>query len=84
VVQGGRARDTFPKHTSDVLEQGCGSDESEGRPEGKYFLGREVHKESKGNVGEKLVHERGVGSRDFISKFFEILMTMARQTYYRG
>jgi hypothetical protein len=51
VVQGGRARDTFPKHTSDVSERGCGSDESEGRPEGKYYLGREVHKESRGNVG---------------------------------
>jgi hypothetical protein len=33
---------------------------------------------------EKLVRERGAGSRDFISKFFEILTTMARQTYYRG
>jgi hypothetical protein len=35
-------------------------------------------------VGEKLVRERGAGSRDFFSKFFEILTTMARQTYYRG
>jgi hypothetical protein len=40
---------------------------------------------------EKLVRERGAGSgergagsRDFISNFFEILTTMARQTYYRG
>jgi hypothetical protein len=33
---------------------------------------------------EKLVRERGAGSRDFISNFFGILMTMARQTYYRG
>jgi hypothetical protein len=29
-------------------------------------------------VGEKLVCERGAGSRDFISKLFEILTTMAR------
>jgi hypothetical protein len=43
------------------------------------------------NNGEKLVRERGagswewgVGSRDFFSNFFEILTTMARQTYYRG
>jgi hypothetical protein len=28
---------------------------------------------------EKLVRERGAGSRDFISNFFEILTTMARQ-----
>jgi hypothetical protein len=34
--------------------------------------------------GEKLVRERGAGSRDFISKLFGILTTMARQTYYRG
>jgi hypothetical protein len=33
---------------------------------------------------EKLVRERGAGSRDFISNFFGILTTMARQTYYRG
>jgi hypothetical protein len=33
---------------------------------------------------EKLVRERGAGSRDFISKLFGILTTMARQTYYRG
>jgi hypothetical protein len=33
---------------------------------------------------EKLIRERGAGSRDFISKFFGILTTMARQTYYRG
>jgi hypothetical protein len=33
---------------------------------------------------EKLVRERRAGSRDFISKFLEILTTMARQTYYRG
>jgi hypothetical protein len=33
---------------------------------------------------EKLVRERGAGSRDFISKIFGILTTMARQTYYHG
>jgi hypothetical protein len=33
---------------------------------------------------EKLVREREAGSRDFISNFFGILTTMARQTYYRG
>jgi hypothetical protein len=51
VVQGRRARNTFSKHTSNVSERGCGSDESEGRPEGKYYLGQEIHKESRENVG---------------------------------
>jgi hypothetical protein len=44
-----------------------------------------------GSRGEKLVRERGArsgeqgaGSRDFISNFFEILTTMARQTFYLG
>jgi hypothetical protein len=36
------------------------------------------------HFGEKLVRERGAGSRDFISNFFGILTTMARQTYYCG
>jgi hypothetical protein len=36
------------------------------------------------NRREKLVRERGAGSKDFISKFFGILTTMERQTYYRG
>jgi hypothetical protein len=37
-----------------------------------------------GAWGEKLVRERGAGSRDFFSNFFEILATMAMQTYYCG
>jgi hypothetical protein len=41
-------------------------------------------KETGGKCREKLVRERGAGSGDFISKFFGILTTMERQTYYRG
>jgi hypothetical protein len=47
-------------------------------PWSKTKLARALHPR------EKLVRERGAGSRDFISNFFEILMIMARQTYYRG
>jgi hypothetical protein len=35
-------------------------------------------------IRKKLVRERGAGNRDFISKFFGILTTTVRQTYYRG